>query len=76
VEFESPYSVAASPPGSCPRGGGHRGSASPLSELGAVAAGWGSVVFSPAVPPACHKRLYATKRGERLPALRSGESAT
>jgi hypothetical protein len=28
-EFESPHPAAASPAGSCPRGGGHRGRASP-----------------------------------------------
>jgi len=29
VEVESPHPAAASPPGSCPQGGDHRGRASP-----------------------------------------------
>jgi hypothetical protein len=35
VEFESPDPAAASPPGSCPRGGGHRGRAAPYGQGGA-----------------------------------------
>jgi serine/threonine protein kinase len=57
--------AAASPPASWPRGGGHRGRASPSGELEAVAARCGASSFSPAVP-ACHK--------QRSPAVSSGHS--
>jgi hypothetical protein len=67
VAFESPDPAAASPPASCPRGGGHRGGASPSSELEPVAARCGASSFSPAVPPACHsQRPRPVRRGQSL----------
>jgi hypothetical protein len=56
VEFESPDPPAASPPGSCPRGGGHRGRASPSTRAGNRYLQVRASSFSPAVPPACHKQ--------------------
>ena len=56
AEFESPDPPAASPPGSCPRGGGHRGRASPSTRAGSHRRQVGASSFSPAVPPACHKQ--------------------
>jgi hypothetical protein len=64
-EFETPHPVAASPPGSCPRGGG-----SPRTGL-TLQASWSRHrqdehrCSCPAVPPACHK--------QRSPAVSSGQ---
>jgi hypothetical protein len=48
--------AAASPRGSCPRGGGHRGRASPLRAAENRNLQVRASSFSPAVPPACHKQ--------------------
>jgi hypothetical protein len=69
VEFESPHPAAASPPGSCQRGGGHRGRASPCSELEAVAARCGASSFS----PPCHPRAISSGH-QRYPAESHGQS--
>ena len=60
-----PHPAAASPPGSCPRGGGRRGPSHPVSELGAVATRWAVWSFLAAVPSTCHM--------QRSPAVTSGQ---
>jgi hypothetical protein len=65
VEFESPDPAAATPPGSCPPGGGHRGRASPSTRAGNRYLQVRASSFSPAVPPACHKqRSRAVSSGQ------------
>jgi hypothetical protein len=56
VEFASPDPAAASPPGSCPPGGGHRGRASPSTRAGNRYLQVRASSFPPAVPPASHKQ--------------------
>ncbi len=56
MEFESPDPAAATPPGSCPPGGGYRGRASPSTRAGNRYLRVRASSFSPAVPPACHKQ--------------------
>jgi hypothetical protein len=59
--------TAASPPGSCPRGGGHRGRGLTCGRAGSRRRRVrGASFFSPAVPPACHT--------QRSPAVSSGQS--
>ena len=69
VEFESPDPAAASPPGSCPRGGGHRGRASPSTRAGNRYLQVRASSFS----PACHPRAISSGH-ERYVAVNHGHS--
>jgi hypothetical protein len=54
------------PPGSCPRGGGHRGRASPAGRAGNHRRQVQATSFSRAVPPTCHQQRnhrYAAVNG-------------
>jgi hypothetical protein len=72
VGFESPHPAAASPPGSCPRGG-----RSPRTGL-TLQASWEpsppgtSIVVSPVVPPACHKQRSRAVCSGQQRSLRQG----
>jgi hypothetical protein len=56
--FKSPPRAGASPPGSCPRGGGHRRRALPSGRGESRRREVRALSFLPAVPPACHKQRY------------------
>jgi hypothetical protein len=58
--FKSLHPTAASPPGSCPRGGGRRGRAKPYGQGGANGATVYLTSSSTAVPQACHSQRCGT----------------
>jgi hypothetical protein len=70
---ESRSDAAASPPGSCPRGRGHRGRASPVWPSWSRRCHEVTSSLSPAVPPACYKQRSRAVCSGQSRSLRHGE---